>query len=53
MSFKRICVGSKVGALSGFVSADNGTYFGLSAFNVLSGSNREIDPFDDKVEAII
>lgn len=50
MNYKRICVGSKVGALSGFVSNDNGMYLGLSAFHVLSGSNREIDPFDDKVE---
>jgi len=50
MNFKRICVGAKAGALTGFVSSDNGSYFGLSAFHVLSGSNRVIDPFDDKVE---
>lgn len=50
MNFERICVGSKAGALSGFVSSDHGNYWGLSAFHVLSGSNREIDPFDDIVE---
>ncbi|MHB1277929.1 MAG: hypothetical protein ACYC1Q_05985 [Bacteroidia bacterium] len=50
MNFTRICVGSKIGALTGFVSDDTGSWLGLSAFHVLSGSNRIIDPFDDKVE---
>ncbi|MEA5403241.1 hypothetical protein VB776_09970 [Arcicella sp. DC2W] len=50
MNFVRIKVGSKVGALAGFVSKPDGSIVGLSAFHVLSGSNRQIDPFDDIVD---
>jgi hypothetical protein len=50
VNFNRILVGSNVGALTGFVRFPDNTLCGLSAFHVLSGSDRKIDPYDDIVE---
>lgn len=51
MNFEKLCVSSNtVGALTGFVSFPDNSIVGLSAFHVLSGKDRTINPSDDIVQ---
>lgn len=46
MRFRRIEVGGCVGAITGFVERNN-IFYGLSAYHVLSGNDRQINPYED------